>query len=711
MLFQRSLAARRAVLRAGTATAALMAAFWMLPANAAEDAAEESTSAIEIPELVISAPAEDGGPSETVKVDGVSGPSARDAGELLSRLPGVTAGRMGGHGSDISIRGMSEDRIAVISDGAYVFGACPNRMDPPTSSMMPMSGDSITVRRGYQSVLDGPPAPAGTVSLERADATDFAEGLSGNVESGIESNGVQRYVSAQARAVEHGSYIRGFVTGRRADNYEDGSGREVRSAFKQYGGGGEVGLRYGADSLLSLSMERNVVEDAFFAGAGMDAPWTATNTYRLAVEHNFEEGGAFKGFEASVYGSFVDHVMDNYSLRTPGMMTMRTDATSDTRGSRLAGVFEFGNVDVTVGGDYRRNDRDATSYSSMMAAIPPTTISNYTWPGMEIEDAGLFVEANAPLTETTDLTAGIRTDFVSVKATKADLLPGGMGAVSARTLYGTFYGVTQTDQDETNVSGLIRVTHDFGGFSGWVGASRAVRTADATERGIARAPAMGNGGWIGNPGLDPEKHHQLDVGIETVRSVWKASTGIWYDNVQDFISRDIARGQSGVLVNDGVSSIFRNVDAELAGFDVAGQWAFAPSWHVGADLAYTYGENTTDNRPLYQISPFSGSVELVYDVTEWSAGARMRWAAKQTRADTSTATGSGLDVRETPGYAVVDLFGTWQLASAVELRGGIANLLDTTYASHLSRGNGFDPAVVQVNEPGRSAYVQVNLEF
>ncbi|MDP1627643.1 MULTISPECIES: TonB-dependent receptor domain-containing protein [Pseudomonadota] len=707
MLFQRSIAARRAMLLAATASAALMPVFWPLSAKAAD----EKRSPILIPELVISAPEEEGDVSETVKVDEIAGPPARDAGELLSRLPGVTAGRMGGHGSDISIRGMSEDRIAVLSDGAYVFGACPNRMDPPTSSMMPMSGDSITVRRGYQSVLDGPPAPAGTVSLERADPADFPEGLSGNIEAGVESNGSQRYVSAQARAVERGSYIRGFVTDRRADNYEDGSGREVRSAFEQYGGGGEVGLRYGSNSLLSFSAEQNRAVDVYFAGAGMDAPWTATDTYRLAIEHNFEEGGAFKGVEASVYGSFVDHVMDNYSLRTPGTMTMRTDATSDTRGARLAGVLEFGNLDVTIGGDYRRNDRDAISYSSMMAAIPPATISNYTWPGMEIEDAGLFVEASAPLTARTDITAGIRTDFVSVKATKADLLPGGMGAVSARTLYNTFYGVVQTDRDETNVSGLVRVTHDFGGFSGWAGASRAVRTADATERGIARAPAMGGGGWVGNPGIDPEQHHQVDMGIETAGSAWKASTGIWYDNVKDFISRDIARGQSGVLVNDGISSIFRNVDAELAGVDVAGQWAFAPSWHVGGNLAYTYGENTTDNRALYQISPISGSVELVYDVTEWSAGTRMRWAGKQTRADTSTATGSGLDVRETPGYAVFDLFGTWQLASAVELRGGVANLLDTTYASHLSRGNGFDPAVVQVNEPGRSAYLQMNLTF
>lgn len=707
MLFQRSLAARRAMLLAATASAALVPAL----CSSSTAAAEEKRSPVLIPELVISAPEEQEGNSEIVRIDDVSGPPARDPGELLSRLRGVTAGRSGGHGSDISIHGMSEDRIAVISDGAYVFGACPNRMDPPTSSMMLLLGDSITVRRGYQTVLDGAPAPAGTISVERADPAAFADGLSGNVEAGVESNGFQRYGLAQGRIATRGGYASAFSSVRRADNYDDGSGREVRTAFEQYGGGGEVGWRYGAGSVLSLSAERNVVEDAYFAGAGMDAPWTATNTYRLSLDHNLESSGTLTGIEASIYGSYVDHVMDNYTLRTPGAMTMLTEATSDTRGGRFAGVFDVGTAELTAGSDYRRNDRDAVSYSSMMGAIPPATISNYTWPGMEIENIGVFVETNAPLTEATDLIAGFRTDFVFVKATKADFLPGGMGAVTARTLYSTFYGVSRTDRDETNVSGLVRITHDFGGFSGWLGASRAVRTADATERGIARAPAMGGGGWVGNPGIDPERHYQVDMGIQTVRSDWKASTSIWYDNVQDFISRDIARGQSGVLVNDGVSSIFRNVDAELAGVDIAGQWAFAPSWHVGGNLAYTYGENTTDDRALYQISPVSGNVELVYEVTKWSAGTRMRWAAKQTRADTSTATGSGLDLRETPGYVVVDLFGAWQLADTVELRGGIANLFDTTYASHLSRGNGFDPAVVQVNEPGRSVYLQVNLEF
>ena len=704
MTFKRFLVARRAMLRAGTALAVICAA---VPSYAASEAVDEELELV-VPELVITAPG-DRLISEKVDPDALEGPPARDLGELLGRLRGVSVGRQGGHGSDISIRGMSEDRVAIVNDGAYVFGACPNRMDPPSSSMMLLSGDSITVRRGYQTVLDGPPAPGGTVSIDRADPATFRDGFSGNVEAGVESNGSQRYGLAQGRLSAGGGYARAFATARRADNYDDGNGHEVRSAFEQFGGGGEVGWRYGAGSVVALSAERNVVEDALFAGAGMDAPWTATNTYRVSLGHNFEDGGILERIETNIYGSYVDHVMDNYSLRTPVMMTMLTEAESDTVGGRLAGIFGFGEVALTLGGDYRRNERDAVSYSSMMLAIPPTAISNYTWPGMEIENIGLFAETNLPLSQNTELTAGIRTDFVSVKATKADLLPAGMGAVTAHQLYAATYGTADTDRSETNVSGLVRVTHDFGAFSGWVGASRAVRTADATERGVSRGPLNANA-WVGNPGLDPEKHHQIDVGVETGRSDWKASASVWYDNVSDYITRDRARGQAGVLVANG-ANIYRNVDAELAGFDMAAEWAFATAWRVGGNLAYTWGENTTDNRALYQIPPLSGSIELVRQETEWSAGLRMRWAAQQTRVDLDPATGAGLDVQETPGYAAFDLFGSWKLAEAVELRAGVANIFDASYASHLNRANGFDPTVVQVNEPGRSAYMQMNFEF
>ena len=118
-------------------------------------------------------------------------------------------------------------------------------------------------------------------------------------------------------------------------------------------------------------------------------------------------------------------------------------------------------------------------------------------------------------------------------------------------------------------------------------------------------------------------------------------------------------------------------------------------------------DNANDTRKWH----ITGSVEVVYEQPAWQAGSRLRWAANQYRADTSTATGTGLDAQETPGHAVLDIFASWKPLEALELKGGVSNLLDQTYASYLSRSNGFDPAVVQVNEPGRSFYVQAAVTF
>ena len=700
MFYARSRAGRRAALRAATAPVALAIA---CAAGITHARAEEPVSEpilIEGEQLLV-------GPVEKVTPAETEGPAPRDAGEFLSRLQGITSGRLGGHGNEISMRGLSQDNIAVISDGAYVFGGCPNRMDPPSSLSALLADDVVTVARGYQSVTDGPPAPAGTVSIERADPYDIADGPSGGLEAGIESNGSTRYASMQARYGLGGAYVRGFANAKRAENYKDGDGREVRSAFDQYGGGLEAGWRYGNKSVVSLSSDVDIVEDALFAGAGMDSPWTASRTVKASLEHNFDEGSLIAKLEVSAYGSFVEHLMDNYSLRTPTMMRMRTDANSDTYGGRLAAGLDVVGGTLTLGVDHRTNNRNAESRMNMMGG-DPVMISSYTWPDMFIRDTGLFGEYEAPMDEATSLKLGLRADFVSVEAKRADWLPGGMGAVTARQLYAMYYGVTDTDREETNVSGLARLTHDFGSFSGWVGAARAVRTADATERGIVRS--SGSNSWVGNPAIKPEKHYQLDTGLSAGEGPWGLTGGVWYDRVDDFISRDLARGQPGILLSNG-ASIYRNVDAELAGVDLSGSYRFSESWKANASASYTYGANLTDDRPLYQIAPLSGSLEVVYEQPVWQLGSRLRWAAKQTRADTDPLTGSAIDAQETPGHVVLDLFASWKPVTGLELKGGVSNLLDQTYASYLSRSNGFDPAVVQVNEPGRSFYLQAALTF
>ena len=52
----------------------------------------------------------------------------RESADALRDLLGVSGSCMGGHGTDVSIRGQSQTRINVLLDGAYVHGGCPNRI-------------------------------------------------------------------------------------------------------------------------------------------------------------------------------------------------------------------------------------------------------------------------------------------------------------------------------------------------------------------------------------------------------------------------------------------------------------------------------------------------------------------------------------------------------------------------------------------------------
>ena len=76
-------------------------------------------------------------------------------------------------------------------------------------------------------------------------------------------------------------------------------------------------------------------------------------------------------------------------------------------------------------------------------------------------------------------------------------------------------------------------------------------------------------------------------------------------------------------------------------------------------------------------------------------------------------TGSGLDARETPGYGVVDLFLRATAGRWGRLGVGVDNLFDKTWADHLNRANQdpFNPDPVQVNEPGRTAWVNWRHSF
>jgi len=67
---------------------------------------------------------------------------------LSSKVPSIDMSRRSGIANDIFIRGQKRDNISIEVDGTKVCGACPNRMDPPTSHILASQIDEIEVIEG-----------------------------------------------------------------------------------------------------------------------------------------------------------------------------------------------------------------------------------------------------------------------------------------------------------------------------------------------------------------------------------------------------------------------------------------------------------------------------------------------------------------------------------------------------------------------------------
>jgi len=637
-------------------------------------------------------------------------PSA-DVGEFLKSIPGVDAIRMSGHGLDPVIRGQQQEQLNIISDGAFMFGGCPSRMDPPASLSSIDSYDRVIVEKGFQSVRHGPGGTGGTVILEHnAPALDdqkpyqikFGVGGSSN-DSAYNSNLEVAYKVGEG-------YARASGTKSHGANYSDGSGVKVRSAFNQWSSGLQMGWTPNDRTELSVGFERDKTTDVLFAGAMMDSPSATTDVMRLKFKKDIE-GPTLKAVRFNAYDSRVDHLMDSYSLRTAAMY-MKTPSTSDTRGFKIENDIRVGGQEALVGLDYKRLDRTAIRYRGTNATNVETTQA-YVWPGVSSREIGLFGETTYDLDTDKSVKFGLRYDNVKITADKANKVASVSGMInrSANQLYSMYYGYNFANVSENNLSGLARFEQKFDqDTTTYLTVSRSVRTANTTERNIAADHMTAGQRQIGNVRLNPEKHYQLDLGVNTKLGGYAVSASAYYDRVNDYIFRDVARGQAGILLND-TAVVFRNIDANLMGFDVSANRTFDNKVSMVGSMSLTRGDNKDTKGALAQIPPLKMTMDVSYPTNGWLFGVRANAAAKQTRVDSSTVTGSGRDVGQTAGYMTADLYGANSLTDNLELGFGVTNVMDKTYANHLNKANSFDATETQVNEPGRAFYVRLTGAF
>jgi iron complex outermembrane receptor protein len=627
-----------------------------------------------------------------------------DGSEALRDVTGADLSRMGGHGLEPFVRGQSQGDLTVLLDGATVHGGCPNRMDPATSYSTTAATDQLVVIRGVQTLRYGPGAPGGTVLYDRKTPVfdDMKWSLNATVGGSTWSENPDFDLDA---GVGFGDWsLRLLGNYRNTKSYEDGSGEEVRSAAKSTAGTFMVGWRPDEATELELSYERSNTDDALFAGAGMDAPESTADIVRFQTERT-TVGGRL-GWRVDAFYNKVDHLMDNYSLRElTAPMAMRVPSETSTAG--LRGHLEFGQKNpVQVGVTIESANADATRFAGPNGDNV-NMLQSILWADIDRTMAGVFVEGAVTLGDATRLVYGARLDRFSADANRADERTMGGNGPAPRQLWMMYTGNGDDSWSSTDFGGLARIEHRIGRWQLFGGLSRTIRVADATERFLGANSPMTPMRWIGNPGLDPAQYHQLDLGTGWRRNGSSANITLFAADVTDFILRDRAHGQEGILQNDN-ATIYRNVDARRYGIEADGAVHVSSPLVLSGRLAYVWAENTTDSRPIAQTPPLHGNISAAWAPAKWSVSGVVRFAAKQTRVDDNKMTGSGLDAGPTPGWAVLDLAGSVELGAGFGIQAGVANTFDRTYANHLNRASAFDPEAVRVNEPGRTFWVRLS---
>ncbi|WP_095097568.1 TonB-dependent copper receptor [Serratia ficaria] len=607
---------------------------------------------------------------------------ASDGADYLKTVPGFAQIRNGGTNGDPVFRGMFGSRLKILTDGSEMLGACPARMDAPTSYISPESYDLLTITKGPQTVLWGPGSSAGTVRFERERPRFDKPGVKANASVLTGSNGRWDENIDASLGAEQG-YLRLMANKSRSDDYRDGDHARVPSRWDKWNGDLALGWTPDNDTLLEVTMGRGNGE-ARYAGRSMDGSQFKRESLGMRVEKS-NLGQVFDKLEAQVYYHHANHIMDNTSLRSPGHggmsghhgmgmasgMTMQLDRR--TVGGRVMGTWQWQAVKLESGVDSQTNTHRSMSRGAWQK---DAQFNNY----------GVFGELSWAAGERSKVIGGARLD---------------------RSLAENFTNGKDAERSDTLPGGFMRVEHTLAALPLmlYAGVGYTERFPDYWE---LFSPTFGpNGSRDPFSSVKSEKTTQLDVGAQYSGKRLNGWISGYVGRVEDFILFKYDPRNARISQAD-------NVNANIMGAELGLGYQLSERWKTDASLAYAWGKNTADGRPLPQIPPLEARLGLTYERGDWSGTGLWRLVSSQHRVAINEGNVVGKDFAASPGFGVLSANLAYKVNKNVKLSTGLDNILNKTYSEHLNlAGNsafGYS-ANTSVNEPGRTLWAKLNVSF
>ena len=624
---------------------------------------------------------------------------ASDGADYLKTIPGFSALRNGGTNGDPVLRGMSGSRLGLLGNGGSMPGACPSRMDNPLSYVAPETYDALIVVKGPQTVLWGGGASAGTVRFQRETPRFDAPGA--RVQASLLGGSFDRNDQMlDATAGAEMGYARLSANRSESSDYRDGNGETVPTAWRKWNTDLALGWTPDEDTLLELSAGIGDGQ-ARYAGRSMDGAQFKRESLGLRFEKTF--AGNLRRLQANVFHNSADHVMHNFSLRAPNPMgampmPMASNVERTTWGGRVAVDWDRDAFALTAGFDHQDSQhRKRSGMGGVYASMPWSRDAAF-------RSSGLFAEGTWSLASGQRMVAGLRTDRAEATDMRATL---GKMAMPNPT-----YGMTRK---ETLPAGFVRYERDIvgNGFGWYAGIGHTERMPDYWELISPDTYAVGAGmpGVVNAfAGVAPEKTTQLDVGAQYRSKRIDAWVSAYAGRIDDYILFRYAAG--GMM---GMRSVVTNVDARIHGAEAGFEWRPAAGWTVGGNIAWAWGENTSAGSALPQMTPLEGRFTAAWQGRRWNVGALLRVVAAQDRVAVDQGNVAGRDLGPSGGFATFALNGGYRINNHLQLSAGIDNLFNRAYSEHLNLSGsadfGYPADPLRINEPGRSAWLKLNLSY
>lgn len=616
--------------------------------------------------------------------------SADLAQALSSSVPSIDMNRRSGIANDIYIRGQKRDNISVDVDGTKIFGACPNRMDPPTSHIVTSQIEDIEVIEGPYDVENFGTLSGGLKITTKEPTKD----LSGEVTFGV---GSWNYRKVGATVSGGNDFIKVLISGssESSDQYEDGDGNtlaeqtnlkattpfkyqsqyEDMEAYKKKSLMAKAYITVTDDQELRLSMTNNRSDDVLYPNSNMDAAYDYSNIYSIAYDvQNISD--IYKNLNLKYYYSDVDHPMDTRYRNTAATNGWyRTNHLKTTmQGLKLKNSFDVYGYNLLFGLDGSRRTWEGKYYNTTVAtgAVIPASIST-SLTHTETENMAAFAKVEKTFGDF-DIEAGARLDDTEITPDDASKRKRDYDAISANLL--TTYNLNETNKI-------------------FLGVGQASRVPDPRELYLV-SPS-------GNEDLEQTTNTEVDLGYELNNNMMNFKVKAFYSMLEDYI------------YYNNTTSTFNNIDATVYGAELSTSIYATDALTVDMKASYKVGEKDDvapgADKDLADIAPLRGDIALNYEYMTNSV-ATLEVQASDKWDDFDADSGE----QELDSWAIVNLKVKHAVNKNFDFTLGVNNLFDETYALSntyadlilLTTGS---TDTMLLNEPGRYIYTNLTFKF